>query len=295
MKSCAAVPCYNGEATLGATLESLLAQTCPPDEIVVVDDGSHDGSRAVAEQYPERLQVHATNKGLAEARNTALSATHCDIILYVDADARADPALVSIIMAGFSNDNVVGVGGRGIESNVISLADRWRSLHATQGHGALALEQCEYLFGLCMAYRRSALSEVGGFSPLFRTNAEDVDVGFRLTAAGGWLRYEPTALVYHQRQDDETSLLQAMRAWYYWAYIAKAVNQRRPWTLWAGTLRRSVTDPAADLLLRGDVRLARLGLQVTGAKLDGLRAAVADWKAGDPGRALRPSLNIGQK
>lgn len=295
MKLCAAVPCYNGEATLGATLESLLAQTRPPDEIVVVDDGSRDGSRAVAEQYPVRLQVHATNKGLAAARNTALSATECDIILYVDADAKADPALVSTILAGFSSDDVVGVGGRGIESNVHSLADRWRALHATQGHGAQPLEQCEYLFGLCMAYRRSALFEVEGFSPLFRTNAEDVDAGFRLTAAGGRLRYDPAALVYHQRQDDETSLLRAMRAWYYWAYIAKAVNRRRPWTLWAGTLRRSVADPMADLSLRGDVGLARLGLRVTATKLAGLRAAVADWQAGDPGRALRPSPSNAQK
>jgi glycosyltransferase involved in cell wall biosynthesis len=285
MRVCAAVPCYNGEATLKATLESLLAQTQPPDEIVVVDDGSRDGSRAVAESYPVRLSVHDTNAGLSTARNTALSATDCEIILYVDADAQADPELVATIMAGFTGEDVVGVGGQGIESNIHSLADRWRALHAAQGHGSRRLERCDFLFGLCMAYRRTALLAVGGFSPLFRTNAEDMDIGFRLTAAGGRLRYDPTAQVTHQRQDGTASLLRTLQAWYYWAYVARAANRRKPWTLWVGTLRRAVWEPLCDLLLRGDGQLAALGVRATETKLRGLRRAAADWRAGAPGRA----------
>jgi hypothetical protein len=80
-----------------------------------------------------------------------------------------------------------------------------------------------------------------------------------------------------------------MHAWYYWAYIAKAINRRKPWTLQAGTLRRSLADPLADLLLRGDIQLAKLGMRITKSKLAGLREAKTDWQAGDPGRALRPS------
>jgi GT2 family glycosyltransferase len=283
-----AVPCYNGEAFLGATLESLLAQSRLPDEIVVVDDGSRDGSRAVAERFSTvRLLAHEVNAGLAAARNTALAAMDCDVILYIDVDAQADPALVETVLVGFAGDDVVGVGGQGIEANVHTQADRWRSLHAVQGHGARALERCVYLFGLCMAYRRAALLEVGGFSPLFHTNAEDMDVGFRLTAAGGRLRYEPSACVYHQKQDDEASLLQAMRAWYYWAYVARAANRRQPWKLWAGTARRVAVEPLADLLLRRDAGLAWLGLRVAAAKAAGLRLAAADCRAGAPGRAWR--------
>ncbi len=286
MKLGVAVPCYNGENFLGATLESLLAQTHPPDAIVVVDDGSRDGSRAVAERFPAvRLLVHEANTGLAAARNTALAAMDCDVILYIDVDAQADPALVDTVLAGFTADDVVGVGGQGIEANVHTLADHWRSLHAVQGHGPQPLERCEHLFGLCMAYRRAALLAVGGFSPMFRTNAEDMDIGFRLTAAGGRLRYEPSARVYHQKRDDEASLLRTMRAWYYWAYVARAVNRRKPWKLWVGTARRVVVEPLADLLWRHDAGLARLGLRVAAVKAAGLRLAAADWRVGAPGRA----------
>jgi len=280
-----AVPCYNGEAFLGMTLESLLAQNRPPDEIVVVDDGSRDGSRQVAGQFGTvRLLMHQVNAGLAAARNTALAAMDCDIILYIDADAPADPTLVETVLAGFVSDDVVGVGGQGIEANVHTLADRWRSLHAVQSHGQRALERCEYLFGLCMAYRCAALMKVGGFSSLFRTNAEDMDVGFRLTAAGGRLRYEPSARVYHQKRDDEASLVRAMQAWYYWAYVARAINRRQPWRLWAGTVRRAPVELLADLLLRHNAGLAQLGLRVAAAKLVGLCLAAADCQAGVPGR-----------
>ena len=287
LKLSVAVPCYNGETFLGTTLESLLAQTRPPDEILVVDDGSSDGSREIAVGYPVRLLIHQENAGLAAARNTALEAATGDVILYVDVDAAADEALVETILGGFSSDDVVGVGGRGIESKILTTADRWRAIHAPQGHGQVPLEQCEHLFGLCMAYRREALLEIGGFSAQFRTNAEDMDVGFRLRARGGRLRYEPAAMVFHQRQDEEASLLRAMRAWYYWAYIAKAANRQRPWTLWAGTVRRSVGDPLADLWTRGDARLARLSFKATATKLAGLQAAATDWRAGQPGRVWR--------
>jgi len=282
-----AVPCYNGAAYLAATLESLLAQTRPADEILVVDDGSNDGSGEIAATYPVRLLIHQENGGLAAARNTALEAATGDVILYVDVDAQADAALLETILGGFSGADVVGVGGRGIEANIQTTADRWRALHASQSHGRRPLAHCEHLFGLCMAYRRAALLEIGGFAAQFRTNAEDMDVGFRLRARGGQLRYEPAAMVFHQRQDGEESLLRAMRAWYYWAYIAKAASRQRPWTLWAGTLRRAVGDPLSDLWERGDVRLARLSLKATAVKLAALNAAALDWRADEPGRAWR--------
>jgi GT2 family glycosyltransferase len=287
MRLCAAIPCYNGAATLDGALASLLAQTRPPDEILVVDDGSTDDSRAVAARYPVRLVAHLANAGLAAARNTACAATDCDLILYLDADARADPALVATILASFSDDDLAGVGGQGIEVEIHTLADRWRALHAVQGHGRHRLESCEFLFGLCMAYRRRALQAVAGFSPLFRTNAEDVDIGFRLTAAEHRLCYEPAARVYHHRRDDERSLLHNVQAWYYWGYIARAANRRQPWRLWAGVARRGVLEPLADGLGRRDLRLARLDVKVTAAKLAALRAAAADWRAGESGRTWR--------
>ncbi len=82
------VPCYNAQRWLAATLESALGQTWPRCEIIVVDDGSRDGSLALARQFESRgVKVIAqANAGAAAARNTALRAARGDYLQFLDAD-----------------------------------------------------------------------------------------------------------------------------------------------------------------------------------------------------------------
>lgn len=273
MKVTVAIPCYNGAAYVGATIESVLAQSRPPDEITVIDDGSTDASVEVISKYPVRLIQHDGNKGLAAARNTALAGSTGDIIAFIDVDAPADPTWLETLLSGYTAEDVAGVGGRGIETRMLSPADRWRRLHASQGHGERVLERAEFLHGLNSSFRVHALRTVGGFDPRFCTNAEDLDVGLRLNRHGFRLRYLPDARVYHQRTDTEETLLRTMGTWYAAAYEAKCKNDCRPWTLFAGTLRRLCTEPVTDILIEKDPALARLSLRVGWGKL------VALWNA----------------
>lgn len=82
------IPAYNAEKTLGATLESALGQTWPSTEIIVVDDGSKDGTARVARRFAERgvKLVTTPNQGAAEARNRALRESRGDYIQWLDAD-----------------------------------------------------------------------------------------------------------------------------------------------------------------------------------------------------------------
>jgi GT2 family glycosyltransferase len=269
-----AIPCYNGAAYLGQTIESILEQTHPAQQIVVVDDGSTDNSADIVSRYPVQLVQHSQNKGLAAARNTAVAAATGDILVFVDVDAIAAADLLAVLLSGYDTPEIGGVGGQGIEANVHSLADRWRRAHATQGHGP-APKLVDHLYGLCMSYRLSVLKQVGGFNPDFRTNAEDVDFGLRVNQAGYRLRYLPQARVYHQRTDDEISLKRAMVAWYAAGYRAKRLNQAQSWRLFAGTLRRLVTDPLSDILFERDIRLARLSCQMGWIKLRALQRSLA--------------------
>lgn len=278
MRITVAVPCYNGAMFLGRTLESLLTQTRPACQVLVVDDGSTDESRAVAARYPVTLLEHAGNRGLAAARNTALAAADCEVLLYVDADALAAPDLLEQVERGYAagGPGLSGVGGQGVEVNLLTAADRWRRAHASQGHGSRA-RQVPFLYGLCMSYRVEALCRVGGFDPAYRANAEDVDLGLRIKAAGGRLLYWPEACVFHQRQDDLASLRRAMVNWYRAAYRAKRLNRAAPQTLLLGTLRRLVEDPLRDLLLWRDPALVPLSLSLNWTKLNVLiRAALTD-------------------
>lgn len=270
MKVSVAIPCYNGSAYIGDSLQSVLAQSRPADEILVVDDGSTDDSAAIIRRYPVSLLSHAQNKGLSAARNTALGAAAGDILLYIDVDALAAPNLLDVLLAAYTPDaQLAGVGGQGIESNIRSLADRWRRAHASQGHGPRA-KNAPFLFGLCMSFRVKALQQVGGFNETFRTNAEDMDIGLRLTQAGFYLRYLPEAQVFHQRSDDVASLKRAMMAWYSGAYRAKQRNQAQAWRLFAKTAQRIITDPLQDVFILRDPALAPLSVVLGFAKLQAL-------------------------
>jgi glycosyltransferase involved in cell wall biosynthesis len=82
----AAIPVYNGEAFLADAIESVLAQTFRPSEVLVIDDGSTDGSADVARRYPEVRYVHQENRGDAGARNAAIEHAQGDHIAFLDAD-----------------------------------------------------------------------------------------------------------------------------------------------------------------------------------------------------------------
>ena len=268
------IPCYNAARHIGNVVAALQNQTRLPDEIIVVDDHSTDESVQILRDLPVRLICHAENQGPAAARNTALHAATADIVIFIDSDAYPDPHMLQNLLESYaqpSSKPLAGVGGRGIESNIQNLFDRWRSLHARQDFGPRPRDGVQYLFGLCMSYYREAILAVGGFDTSYPINAgEDFDLGFRLMRRGYLLRYTPEAVVYHQHSDDEARLKRVQSNWYYWSFLAKRRTGYNPWTLVAGTLRRLITDTMTDLFLRRDLALAKLDLEISWIKLRAL-------------------------
>jgi poly-beta-1,6-N-acetyl-D-glucosamine synthase len=269
------IPCYNKAEHIGQVIRSVMEQTYPPDEIIVVDDASTDESVEVVSQLPVILLRHKSNKGPSAARNTALKTASGDIVLYIDADAYAESHLIDTLQQVYRRlpfqSSIAGVGGRGVESSIDNIYDRWRALHARQDFGSRPRRNVPYLFGLCASYKREALMHVGGFDTFFPINAgEDSDVGFRLNKAGYRLYYTPNAIVYHQHADNEESLKRVQYNWFYWTYWAKKHANFHPWTLFAGTLRRLFMDTGADLLLRRDLDLAKLDLEMFCVKMRAL-------------------------
>jgi glycosyltransferase involved in cell wall biosynthesis len=87
------ITCYNARATLGEALTSVLAQTRPPDEIIVVDDGSTDDSATIVNQVaPQAILISQTNQGVSAARNAGLRAVTGDLIAFLDDDDRWHPS-----------------------------------------------------------------------------------------------------------------------------------------------------------------------------------------------------------
>jgi len=87
MKISVLIPAYNCEATIRATLDSVLAQTCQPDEILVMDDGSTDQTASLLNSYVPRINVLSQrNGGVASARNALCERVQGDLLAFIDAD-----------------------------------------------------------------------------------------------------------------------------------------------------------------------------------------------------------------
>lgn len=113
MKVSVIIPVYNGSRYLAATLDSVLAQTYPLHEIIVIDDGSTDDSPTILRSYGDRLSVtRQANQGVAAARNAGLRHASGDVITFIDQDdlwpARRTEALIDALRA--NPDALVATG-----------------------------------------------------------------------------------------------------------------------------------------------------------------------------------------
>lgn len=84
----AIIPAFNGKAFVADAIESVLAQTCPVDEVVVVDDGSTDGTATIVERYAQAgvRCIRQDNRGLSEARNRGIIETNGELVAFLDCD-----------------------------------------------------------------------------------------------------------------------------------------------------------------------------------------------------------------
>ncbi len=221
MKVSVIIPCYNVEGYLGKTLDNVFRQTRKPNEVIAIDDGSTDGTKEILKKY-KRLRVifHGKNKGLAQARNTGIEHAKEEILIFFDADVIPESDFIERILEEYDSDEIAGVGGQAIEANIKSIYDKWRKLYLEPSRGRRKLEDVQYISGLCSSYRKRILKEAGGFNPIFRTNAEDFEMGFKVHELGYRLIYTPKAKVYHQKTDNFRSLLKTGFNYTYWGKIA---------------------------------------------------------------------------
>ena len=175
------IPCYNHAHFLGEAIESVLAQTYPRLEIIVVDDGSRDNTAEVTARYPDVHYIYQQNQGLAAARNTGLRASHGDILIFLDADDRLLPEAVGQGVTHLLNAP---------QSAFVSGRYRYISEEGTilREYGQKPADPDAYAAFLhgnyigmhaTVAYRRAVLEAEGGFNPSLPA-CEDYDLYLRI-------------------------------------------------------------------------------------------------------------------
>ncbi len=204
------VPAFNAERYVARCIESILAQTLRPDEILVVDDGSTDRTAEIARGYSVAVVAHGANKGLAAARNTGVRAARNNLVAALDADCVPQPDWLERLAARFAGERTALGGGRLEEAVQKTAADRFRKLHLVQNWGTAPIRNPRYVFGSNTLLRKDRVEEAGWYDERFRTNYEDLDLSNRLRARDYETFYEPSAVVHHLKEDDDASILRAM-------------------------------------------------------------------------------------
>jgi GT2 family glycosyltransferase len=257
---------WNGEAFIEECLDSLAAQTYPCLEVIVVDNGSTDGSRAWLRSAWQgrrgRLIELPANLGFAEGNNVGIRAARGAYVVLLNNDAVADARWVESLVGAAEADAAVGMcASRVLVRGRESLLDSAGLLLSRDGIGrgrgrlepdgpAYAREEEALLPSGCAAlYRTAMLEEVGLFDADFFAYCEDSDLGLRARLAGWRCRYVPAAVVVH-RYSGSTSAYSPFKAF--------QVERNRIWVMLKSF-------PPGLLLASVAFTAARYGLQTWGA------------------------------
>lgn len=210
------IPAYNVEEHIERCVLGVSAQTHQVDEILVIDDGSHDRTVEIAAGLPKvKIIRHQRNRGLAAARNTGLDAACNELVASLDADTCPDPTWLETLVKHLADPQIAAAGGTLIESAIHGPADRWRRNFMTQSWGSEVVHNPKFLCGNNVLIRKTDARQVGGYNPAMRTNGEDVDMSERLRNAGRDTVFDPAAVVRHYRTDTEETILDAQWRWNY--------------------------------------------------------------------------------
>ncbi|HEV2405394.1 MAG TPA: glycosyltransferase [Ktedonobacterales bacterium] len=230
------VPVYNRPRHIQSCLRSLFAQTYPHSayEIVVVDDGSTDDTAEVAREAGREWDgalsvVSQANGGPASARNAGIAAARGEVVAFIDSDCEADADWLEIVVGALRRACADGAGGPiqnvmppGWIPNYLESANFFRH-RARKG-------KVDYLLTANVAFRRSALLSVGGFTEREGAWGEDADLSFRLIATGHTLLLAPGGRVKHYGAP--LSLMGLAKELYRYGYgnavLSPGWGQRRP-------------------------------------------------------------------
>ena len=191
---------HNGQSTLTECLARLTALTYPDFEVIVVSDGSSDASAEIARSHGVRL-VETEHRGLSHARNVGIANATGEIVAFLDDDAYPDHDWLYYIAASLRANGHAGVGGPNIAPDDSLVAECVAAAPGGPIHVLISDREAEHLPGCNMAFRKSALEEIGGFDERFRVAGDDVDICWRLQEAGRTLGFSAGAVVLHRRRD----------------------------------------------------------------------------------------------
>jgi GT2 family glycosyltransferase len=270
------IPCWNQGHYLGEAIESVLAQTYPELELIVVDDGSRDNSYEVAARFPGVRCLRQPNRGVAAARNAGLAESRGEFSIFLDADDRLLPGALEVGMrALLATPKAAFAAGmpRDVGRDGAILRDAVQPL-VTRNHYVELLKDCFIWSGSSLVYRRAALEAAGGFGERLEA-ADDYELYLKLARSYPVLCHD-TVVTEYRRHGSNTTRNPALVL----TSQLQVLNRQR-----------------RHLRSREERAARRIGVRNTrAAQGEALVAGVADaWRRGERRQALRSVLTLARR
>jgi cellulose synthase/poly-beta-1,6-N-acetylglucosamine synthase-like glycosyltransferase len=214
------IPCYNEENTLANSVRSALRLDYPADklQIVLVDDGSTDGTRAAMEQFrghPQIKIIFQKNGGKHTALNAGIALTGAEIVGCLDADTMLEPDALSRTLVCFERPTVAAAMSAISIRTPRGFLERMQSAEYTMSiffrHALCSINAIFVTPGPFSLYRRSVLEKVGGF--VYGQQTEDMEMALRLQRAGYEIDNIPGARVTTHAMDTLPKLVRQRMRW----------------------------------------------------------------------------------
>jgi cellulose synthase/poly-beta-1,6-N-acetylglucosamine synthase-like glycosyltransferase/peptidoglycan/xylan/chitin deacetylase (PgdA/CDA1 family) len=234
------VPAFNEAVGIERAIRSLAASDYPDFEIIVVDDGSSDGTGDLVErlQLPAVNVVRQTNLGKPAALNLGIEAARHEVVAMVDADTIFEPETLKRLVQPLRESEVGAVSGNTKVGNRRRLLGRWQHIEYVMGFNLDrrlydVLECMPTVPGAVGAFRRPAVEEAGGVSAA--TLAEDTDLTLAIGRAGWRVVYVEDARAWTEAP---SSLRALWRQRFRWSYGTLQAIWKHRAALWRRSERR---------------------------------------------------------
>ena len=196
-------------ALLERAIDSVVSQSVPPDEVILVIDHNETLFERSQRRWPEcRVVPNAGNRGLSDARNTGVELASSDVVAFLDDDAAAEPTWIERLSRHMSDPKVTGVGSR-VEPLWETERPAWFPEEFDWVVGCSyrgmpeGVEPVRNPIGASMLFRRRAILEHGGFSSVvgrvgsLPRGCEETELSIRIRRSGGTILYDPSTVVAH--------------------------------------------------------------------------------------------------
>ncbi|MBS1701257.1 MAG: glycosyltransferase [Armatimonadetes bacterium] len=210
------IAAYNEESTIEATVRSVLASRYPLAEVIVVNDGSTDGTREVIDQLTEVVAIHKENGGKASALNAAIERATGELLFCIDADTQLDPDAIGRMVPYFDDEKVGAVAGNVEVGNIHNVVTSWQAVEyrTSQNLDRQAYSQLNAITvvpGAIGMWRREAVVAAQEYQS--DTLAEDMDLTWRIRMLGYKIDTENRAVAYTEAPETISALFRQRFRW----------------------------------------------------------------------------------